>query len=117
MKPTALLGVPIALTLVGCFKPPEVTASSRAEAMANCRAGLRKALSREWLFLQSDESEIVRINRSYCSPKQINGSYWRAVALVDYTKTARPGCIGCEYEGSIRETVEMATVPRSVWKE
>ena len=119
MKPTkaltALLAIPLVLGMTACSKPPEITASSRKEAMDRCMADSKAAMEEayeerarakadpksasrdtnpdfysdyEYSFLLDDEWETIEITQIYCRPRSFKNhkGYWRSTGYLEYLK-------------------------------
>lgn len=112
MKLQSLLAIPFIIGLAACSSPPEIDASSRAEAMNICANENKKALREvakekeliidkpylfdsgrddyydnfTWTFLHSDKFEDVTILKSYCQPNRNSKheGYWYVVGYIEY---------------------------------
>ena len=112
MKLRPLLALPLVLAMAACSKPPEITASSREEAMDKCMADAKAAVkqakeerarakadpkSADWdtnpnyysdyryTFLLDDEWETIEILKIYCRPTQLkHKGYWSNLGYIEY---------------------------------
>ena len=107
-----LLALPLVLLMAACTKPPEITASSREEAMDKCMADARAAVKQvheeraraeadpksadfdtnpdfysdyRYGFLLDDEWETIEILKIYCRPTQLkHEGYWSNLGYIEY---------------------------------
>ena len=119
MKLSALLAIPLALTVAACGAPPELTATDREDATDKCLAEVGEELekihkarklakdkphlldrSREDYddnfgmngFLITDEYTKVGIIRGYCERQKLgHKGYWSNLGYVEYLEVPRDG--------------------------
>ena len=113
MKLRALLTLPLALAVVACSTPPEITATSRDDAMEQCLADLDVALEQiereqqtalnnprlasfetnpnyyetfQWNFMLPDEFGTVEVVRAYCKPFEYSKhkGIWGNTGFIEY---------------------------------
>ena len=112
MKLQSLLALPFIIGLAACSEPPEIEASSRAEAMSICAAEndavMRKVKQERqlikdkpylfdrdrddfhdnftWSSLHSDKWDDVTILKTYCQPNKgsKNDGYWYVTGFTEY---------------------------------
>lgn len=77
--------------LSACAAPPEITASSRKEAMQKCFAGIDRSMAEMRSdpvinLFASDEFGTVTILQKYCKPMKYKNhdGYWRVYGYVEY---------------------------------
>ena len=110
-----LLALPLVLGIAACSKPPEITASSREEAMDKCMDEAKAALEQayeerdrakadpesadwdtnkniyneyRWTFLLDDDYETIQITKVYCRPRpnKKHKGYWYNLGYLEYIK-------------------------------
>lgn len=126
MKLSALLALPLALTVAACGAPPELTATDREDAFDKCLAEVGEELeatdkARQLAkdkpqlfdssrndyydnfglkgFLITDEYTKVTIIRGYCSPsKTKHKGYWSNLGYIEYLNQPLDGLGNSEVE-------------------
>ena len=140
MKLQPLFAIPLALVVVACSTPPEITATSRDDANEKCFDDLDTALAQiskeqqlarsnprlasfdtnpdyyttfEWNFMLPDEFGTVEVLRSYCKPYKFDKhkGVWGNVGYIEYL--TRPSA---KYPGS-SEVSEVIASYGYQWKE
>ena len=139
MKLQSLLAIPFVIGMAACSSPPEIEASSRADAMRICAAENETVLRKieqerqlikdkpylfdrdredyydtfEWDFLHSDEFDTVSILQTYCQPRpnSKHNGYWYVTGYIEYLREPTD-----KYPGSSEVDKVITSYPTS-WTE
>ena len=113
MRLQTLLTIPLLIGTAGCFASPEITATSRSDAMQKCAADNSRELARaqadrrlaqqrpdladsehpdfwsdkhfRYQFLLDDEYQQVSLLSTYCKPTELgHRGYWGNMGYLEY---------------------------------